>query len=200
MDASEGVRGLEKSRDAMVQTLTDLCRIPAIGPTAGGESEAEKAKRIEALLEGLGLKVERLDAPDDRAPSGKRPNLVARIGKGPKRLWLLTHMDVVPPGDRAAWRCDPFAPKVFDGRLYGPGGAVKAGLGVAGTPARPVGLAFVSDEETGSEKGVQHLIGKGLFAKGDLLLAPDRGSSDGTEIEVAEKNLLWFRVAVHGKQ
>ena len=212
MDASEVFRVLEKSRDAMVQTLTDLCRIPAIGPTAGGEGEAEKAKRIEALLEGLGLKVERLDAPDDRAPSGKRPNLVARIGKGPKRLWLLTHMDVVPPGDRAAWRCDPFDPKVFDGRLYGRGvedngqalvatlGAVKAVLEVAGTPARPVGLCFVSDEETGSEKGVRHLIGKGLFAKGDLLLAPDRGSSDGTEIEVAEKNLLWFRVAVHGKQ
>src|SRR3972149_5884630 len=117
MDASEEFRVLEKSRAAMVQTLADLCRIPAVGRTAGGEGEAEKAKRIEALLEGLGLKVERLDAPDDRAPSGKRPNLVARIGKGPKRLWLLTHMDGVPPGDRAAARGGPFRPKGLGGRL-----------------------------------------------------------------------------------
>src|SRR3989304_5080326 len=193
MDASEVFRVLEKSRDAMVQTLTDLCRIPAIGPTAGGEGEAEKAKRIEALLEGLGVEGGGPRGPGDPAP--------------PQR-------DVAPPGARAAWRCAPFDPKVFDGRLYGRGvedngqalvatlGAVKAVLEGAGTPAGRPGRRLRSRPRGGggSEKGVRHLIGKGLFAKGDLLLAPDRGSSDGTEIEVAEKNLLWFRVAVHGKQ
>ncbi len=212
MDASEVFRVLQKSRDEMVQTLVGLCRIPAIGPTAGGKGEARKAERVEQLLRGLDLKVERFDAPDDRVPDGKRPNLVVKVGKGSKRLWLLTHMDVVPPGDRAAWRCDPFDPTVFDGRLYGRGVedngqalvatlyALKTVLDVAGKTSRPVGLCYVSDEETGSEKGVRYLIEKGLFARNDLILAPDRGNSDGTEIEIAEKNLLWFQVTVHGKQ
>jgi len=135
-----------------------------------------------------------------------------KVGKGAGRLWLLSHIDIVPPGDRAGWRVDPFDPKVLDGRLYGRGVedngqaavattyALTTLLDVAGPPARPVGLAFVSDEETGSEKGVRHLIEKGLFGKKDLILAPDRGVSDGSEIEIAEKNLLWLQVSVHGKQ
>jgi len=203
---------LEKSRDEMVRTLADLCRIPAIGPASNGEGETKKAEMVESLLNGFGTKVERHDARDDRVPSGIRPNLVVKTGKGSPRLWLLTHLDVVPPGDRAGWRCDPFDPRVFNGRLYGRGVedngqalvatsyALKAVLDVAGEPSRPVGLCYVSDEETGSEKGVRHVIAKGLFAKKDLILAPDRGVSDGSEIEIKEKNLLWFRVTVRGTQ
>lgn len=203
---------LERSRDEMVRALQDLCRIPAVGPTSGGEGEGRKADHLGGLLKDLGLKVERFDAPDDRVPSGKRPNVVGKVGKGPHRLWTVAHMDIVPIGDLAAWRCDPFDPTVIDGRLYGRGvedngqaaiatiHALKAVLDVAGEPARPVGLCFVSDEETGSEKGVRHLLSRAVFGKKDLVLTPDRGVSDGSEIEVAEKNLLWFKVTVRGKQ
>ena len=212
MKASEVFSVIDESRENMVRLLADLCRIPAMGPASGGEGEAKKAERLQGILKGFGLKVERHDAPDDRVPSGIRPNLIAKVGKGSPRLWLLTHLDIVPPGDREGWRCDPFDPQVFDGRLYGRGVedngqalvatmfALKAVLEVAGEPSRPVALSYVSDEETGSEKGVGHLIGKGLFSKKDLVLAPDRGVSDGSEIEIKEKNLLWFRVTVHGKQ
>ena len=212
MDPARVFDAIQASRDAMIETLSNLCRIPAVGPAAGGEGESKKADRLAQILKGFGLKVERMDAPDDRVPSGKRPNLVVKVGKGAGRLWLLSHIDIVPPGDRAGWRVDPFDPKVLDGRLYGRGVedngqalvasayALKAVLEVAGEPRRPVGLAFVSDEETGSDKGVRHLIEEGLFGKRDLILAPDRGVSDGSEVEVAEKNLLWFQVTVHGKQ
>lgn len=203
---------LDKSRDDLVRTLSELCRIPAIGPSSGGDGEAKKAAALESLLKGFGLKVARYDAPDERVPSRIRPNLVVKIGKGSPRLWLLTHLDVVPPGDRGAWRCDPFDPQVFDGKLYGRGVedngqalvattyALKAVLDGEGEPSRPVGLCYVSDEETGNERGVQHLIREGLFSKKDLILAPDRGAPDGSEIEIKEKNLLWFRVSVRGKQ
>ncbi len=121
MDTAKVFGAIQGARDAMVDTLADLCRIPAIGPAAGGEGEGKKADRLQEILRALGLKVERMDAPDDRVPSGKRPNVIVKVGKGAGRLWLLSHIDIVPPGDRAGWRVDPFDPKVLDGRLYGRG-------------------------------------------------------------------------------
>ncbi len=212
MDAAKVYEALDRARDDMVRELTDLCRIPAIGPGSGGEGERKKSEALAAILKGMGLKVEHADAPDDRVPGGKRPNLLAKAGKGSGRLWFLTHMDVVPVGDRSAWRVDPFDPKVQDGRLYGRGvedngqatvaaiHALRAVLEVAGEPGRPVGLCLVSDEESGSEKGARHVLGQGVFAKKDAFLVPDYGVADGTAIEVAEKNLLWFQVTVRGKQ
>jgi len=212
MDASKVFEALDRSRDDMVRDLADLCKIPAIEPGSGGEGEGKKAEHLASMLKNMGLKVERVNAPDDRVPSGKRPNLVAKVGKGSGRLWLLTHMDVVPPGVRSAWRCDPFDPQVIDGRLYGRGvedngqatiatiHALRAVLEVAGQPARPVGLCLVADEESGSKKGARYLLEQGVFAKKDVFLVPDHGVADGMEIEVAEKNVLWFQVTVHGKQ
>ncbi len=202
---------LDKMRDDMVSTLTELCRIPAIGPTNGGEGEAAKAAHVQGLLKDLGLKVERFDAPDKRVPGGKRPNLVARVGKGP-RLWFLCHLDIVPPGDRKDWRCDPFGPKVFDGRLYGRGtedngqalvsvlSAYRALAETKTKPGRGLGLALVADEETGSEFGVRYLLTQDLFERNDAFIVPDWGKAEGDEVEVSEKSLLWIKVTVKGKQ
>ncbi len=211
MPLDEVLERLEKSRDDMVSTLTELCRIPAIGPTNGGEGEGKKATFVQGLLKDMGLKVERFDAPDKRVPGGKRPNLVVRLGKGP-RLWFLCHMDIVPPGDPKGWRCDPFDPKLTDGRLYGRGtedngqalvsvlSAYQALVKIKEKPGRPIGLALVSDEETGSALGVKHLLTQDLFQPKDAFLVPDWGMSSGDEVEVAEKSLLWFKITVTGKQ
>ncbi len=200
-----------KMRDEMVSTLADLCRIPAVGPTNGGEGEGKKAAAAERLLKDLGLKVEHVDATDDRVPGGTRPNLVARVGKGP-RLWFLCHLDVVPPGDRKGWRTDPFEPKLMDGRLFGRGtedngqalisvlSAYRALVMEKMKPGRSLGFALVSDEETGSNLGLKHLLTQEVFQRGDAFLVPDWGMSTGDEVEVAEKNLLWLKVTVTGKQ
>lgn len=202
---------VDSMRDDMVSTLTDLCRIPAIGPTNGGEGEGKKAVFVQGLLKELGLKVEHFDAPDQRVPGGKRPNLIARVGKGP-RLWFLCHMDIVPPGEPKGWRCDPFDPKVMDGRLYGRGtedngqalvsilSAYKALLKAKEKPKRALGFALVSDEETGSGLGVKHLLTQEVFEPKDAFLVPDWGMSSGDEVEVAEKSLLWLKITVTGKQ
>ena len=207
-DVLDGVTAL---RDEMVSTLADLCRIPAIGPDNGGDGEAKKAKAVEGLLKRVGLKAERFDAPDKRVPGGQRPNLVARVGKGP-RLWFLCHLDVVPPGDRKAWKTDPFEPTLAEDRLYGRGtedngqslvavlSAYRALAKAGAKPGRALGFALVADEETGSRYGIKHLLGQGLFAQGDAFVVPDRGVALGDEVEVAEKSLLWFRVTVRGKQ
>ncbi len=211
MPLDEVLDRIDKMREAMVSSLTELCRIPAIGPTNDGEGEGKKAAHVQGLMKDVGLKVERFDAPDTRVPDGKRPNLVARVGKGP-RLWFLCHMDIVPPGDRKGWRTDPFEPKLLEGRLYGRGtedngqslvsvlGAYQALLKSKEKPGRALGFAMVSDEETGSYLGLKHLLTQGLFEPKDAFVVPDWGIPAGDEIEVAEKMVLWLKVTVTGKQ
>ncbi len=205
---------VESLRDSMVEALIGISSIEAIGPENGGEGELEKAKYIESLLRDIGIpKIERFDARDDRVPSGIRPNLIAKIpGKADRTLWIVSHMDVVPPGDLSQWNTDPFKPVVRDGKIYGRGTeddgqgivssvfAAKAIIDEGIEPNLSLGLAIVSDEETGNRYGIEHLISQGLFGEDDLVVVPDAGNSDGTMIEVAEKGILWLRVTVKGRQ
>ncbi len=200
----------------MVNALMQLIRVPAVGPENGGEGEMQKAEVLAEILEKAGFdKIERYDAVDQRVPSGKRPNIVAFCSgeTDAKRLWIVTHLDVVPSGEESLWKTTkPFEPLVKDNRVYGRGSedngqsvvasvfAVKALKLLGLKPKRTVALAFVADEEQGSTMGIQHLIGKGLFSKGDLVVAPDSGNEDGSFIEIAEKSILWFRVRTLGKQ
>lgn len=206
---------IEKSRAEMVELETLLSSIPAISPDSGGTGEWAKALALEAWLRKRGVDdIAWLPCPDPRVPGGKRPNLIATVpGSGEGRLWLMSHLDVVPPGEASLWRTDPFAVVEKDGRIYGRGveddqqgltSSVFAALGFLRSGAKPertVKLLFVADEEMGSEYGVQHLLkDPGLFRPDDLILIPDSGCSDGSEIEVAEKNLLWLKLTTTGKQ
>ncbi|MDK2464860.1 MAG: M20/M25/M40 family metallo-hydrolase, partial [Candidatus Korarchaeota archaeon] len=166
---------VESLRDSMVEALIEISSIEAIGPENGGKGELEKAKYIESLLRNLGIsEIERFDARDDRIPSGIRPNLIAKIpGKADKTLWIVSHMDVVPPGDLSQWDTDPFEPVVRDGKVYGRGTeddgqgivsslfAAKAIIDEGIEPNLALGLAIVSDEETGNKYGIEHLISQG---------------------------------------
>ena len=144
-------------------------------------------------------------------PGGVRPNLVVRYpGRSNRNLWLVSHMDVVPPG--TGWNTDPFKPVVKEGKIYGRGTeddgqgiissiyALKALSDLGIKPEFNMNLAIVSDEETGNKYGIIHLISEGVFSKDDLALVPDGGNSEGTMIEIAEKGILWLRIAVKGKQ
>ncbi len=49
-------------------------------------------------------------------------NVLAKVsGSGEGAILFDGHMDVVPPGDEAAWSVDPFAGEVRGGRLVGRG-------------------------------------------------------------------------------
>jgi succinyl-diaminopimelate desuccinylase len=216
----ELARVIESYRNEMVNTLMSLIEVPAIGPDNGGEGELDKALRLQELIREWPFdKVERVDVPDQRAKGGVRPNILAyyygEAGAESQRLWILTHLDVVPPGDLSQWTVtEPFKPLVKDGKVYGRGSedngqsmvaslyAVKALMSLGVRPKRTVVLAFVSDEETGSRYGLGWLVKErpDLFRKEDLVLVPDAGNSEGTFVEVAEKSILWFRVRVRGKQ
>ncbi|GAB6101093.1 M20 family metallo-hydrolase [Thermococcus atlanticus] len=215
---NEILREIEKLRDEMVGTLVELIRIPAISPDYGYEGEYDKAmKLLEIIREWPFDRIERYDAPDERAKNGVRPNILAYYygeqGEESPRMWILTHLDVVPPGE--GWTVtEPFKPVVKDGKVYGRGSedngqsivsslyAVKALMNLGIRPKRTIILAFVSDEETGSKYGIEWLMKEHpeLFKKDDLVLVPDGGNEDGTFIEVAEKSILWMKVKVRGRQ
>jgi len=206
---------INKQKDAMARTLKDLIRIPAIAPENGGEGESRKAEKLMQTLKTIGFdNIERFDAEDERVPSEVRPNIVASCrGKGRGRLWIVTHLDVVPPGEESLWTITkPFEPKIKNGRIYGRGSedngqsmiasifAIKALRSLGIKPERTMMLAFVADEEQGSTYGIQHLVKQKLFKKNDLIVVPDSGNEDGSFIEVAEKSGLWFKIRTIGKQ
>ena len=209
---------IENSAALAVELETELCKRPAISPESGGEGELDKCEFLQSWLKAQGLSLlERYDAPDSRAKGGVRPNLIATIpGNNPSRgkFWIMSHMDVVPPGEASLWKSDPWKLVSEKDRIIGRGvednqqgltssvlaalALVKQGL----TPSRTVKLLFVSDEENGSAYGIDWLLKNhgGLFLKDDTFLIPDSGDSDGSSIEVMEKNILWARFLTKGLQ
>jgi succinyl-diaminopimelate desuccinylase len=202
--------------EEMAAFQTELTAVPALGPESGGQGEGEKVRVIERWLERLRPdEVFQVDAPDPRVASGVRPNLMARLhGRNQGRVWVLSHVDVVPPGEPGLWVTDPWVLKREGDFVYGRGvednqhGIVASFFAAQAfrdeglVPGREVALAFVADEETGSRLGLGYLLNTrpDLFSPDDLIIVPDAGKPDGTLIEVAEKSLLWLRFTVTGKQ
>jgi succinyl-diaminopimelate desuccinylase len=196
--------------------LVGICSIPALGPESQGTGEMAKYRVVrQEVLKMAPDRVEEVHAPDDRVPDAVRPNLLAIFnGKDSSRtFWILSHIDVVPPGELRLWSHDPFRPVVKDGFISGRGvedngQAVVASIFAARAVKETaefglnVGLALVSDEETGSLYGLDYVLKQrpDLFKAGDLILVPDAGNKDGDVIEIAEKHLLHVRFTLRGLQ
>lgn len=209
---------IEGSRDEIIALQKRLTALPALGPENGGEGEHKKAEYLEGYLRNT-LKcddVQLFKAPDDRVPAGFRPNLVARLrGKNSKRtVWVMSHMDVVPPGDVKEWHSDPWTVRVEGGKIYGRGTednqqgivssliAARAFRDENASPEHNLGLILAADEETGSKYGIQYVLEhhRELFGDEGLIIIPDAGNAEGTMIEVAEKSIVWLKFRTLGKQ
>jgi succinyl-diaminopimelate desuccinylase len=208
---------IDSYRDQMIELQTALTAIPAIGPENGGDGELLKANFLKQCLMELGFKNFRhYDAQDNRVSSGIRPNFVATIeGKNKSRfVWIITHLDIVPPGELNLWHHDPYRAYVKDGHIFGRGVednqqdmvasifAAKAIIDEGLTTTNSINLAFVSDEETSSNMGLFYMMDSTdkLFNHDDLIVVPDSGNPQGTLIEVAEKSILWPCFKTKGKQ
>lgn len=218
MPLNENIRKrIEGYRDAMIKLQTDITAIPALSPENGGDGEHEKAEFLKKVLKEFGFaRIDTYQAPDERCRTKGRPNVVAKInGKSAKKtFWIMSHTDIVPPGELTLWKTDPYKVVVEGGRIIGRGVednqqglvsslfAIRAIIEEKITPEFDTGVILVADEETGSQYGIGYLVKAHpeLFTKDDIVVVPDAGNPEGTMVEIAEKSIMWMKVKTTGKQ
>lgn len=207
-----------RQRAEVIAIQRELVARPALNPQDGGEGEEAKARWIESYLLSKGLPpAERFDVPDERVPSKIRPNLILRHpGASERTLWIIGHMDTSPPGDLSQWTGSPWALRIEGDTLYGRGvednhQAITSGLILMESLARSrvvpplsFGLVLTAGEKYDFPRkyGLEALLRAkpDLFRPGDLVLLNDWGNAEGSAMEVAEKGVLWLKIAVTGKQ
>ena len=211
------IKRIDSYREAIIELQIALCAVSAVGPENGGDGEMLKANFLKNRLLQMGFKNFRhYDAKDQRVSSGIRPNFISTIeGKNKNKfIWIITHMDIVPPGELRLWSHDPYSAYVKNGHIFGRGVednqqdmvasifAAKAMIEEGIIPDNSINLAFVSDEETSSNMGLYYMIDSAgpLFNDDDLIVVPDSGNPEGSLIEVAEKSILWLCFKTIGKQ
>ncbi|GMA29593.1 M20/M25/M40 family metallo-hydrolase [Arenivirga flava] len=198
----------------VVRLARALIRIDTSNFGRRAEPERPAADLVEAELAAVGITAQRFE----REPG--RTNLVARWrGKDPAlpALLLHAHLDVVP-ADPHAWTHPPFAGRIEDGMLWGRGAvdmkdfaamivaAVRRLVGEGFQPDRDIVLAFLADEEAGSDLGSVWLVEEHpeVFAGVDTAL----GEGGGYSIDIAggrayfmntgEKGVLTLELTARG--
>ncbi len=186
------------------------------------DGETEAAEYVGALLTGMGLEPEYVDAAPGRTSviarvegSYEHPVDTAR-GERPA-LVVHGHLDVVP-ADPANWSVDPFAGEIRDGMLWGRGAvdmknmdamiltALGEILGSGGRPNRDLVVAFFSDEENGGVYGSHHLVHHRpeLFAGATEAISEvggysvEIGGKRAYLLQTGEKALVWIRLRTRG--
>lgn len=186
-----------------------LVRCPSVTPDA-----ASALDLLESLLRPLGFTCYRLCFEGD----GSYPveNLFAKLGRGTPHLAFAGHVDVVPPGNAARWRHDPFAGMIEDGRLYGRGAAdMKSGLAcfIAAVarlvaerrpPAGAISLLITGDEEGEAVNGTAKLLewaqAQGERFDGCIVGEPTCPEQLGDVAKIGRRGSLTGRLVVRGVQ
>ncbi len=208
---------ISNQEEKVIELEEILTSIPSLAPENNGNGEYKKCLALEEYLKAHGITdLKHYDCPDSRVSGGLRPNLVATIpGKDSSyAVWVCAHLDVVPVGEKSKWNTDPWKATVIDGKIYGRGvednqqgliSGVIAALSFVEQkiiPEHTIKLLFMADEEVGSHYGMGYLVKEHLdiFGKEDRILIPDGGDEKGETIEIAEKNIAWFKFHTIGKQ
>lgn len=207
---------IDSGENIIIDLQKGLTSRPAINPENGGNGEYEKFLYLKEYIEKIGFdKIEEEFAPDERVSDKIRPSLIATINgeNNSKNLWIISHTDVVPPGELKLWDTDPYTATVKNGKIYGRGtednqqsivSSILAARALIENKVKPfytVKLLFVADEEVGSEYGIQWFLkNRNYFSKDDIIIIPDGGDSKGSTIEIAEKSILWINFKLFGKQ
>ncbi|MEA3307110.1 MAG: M20 family metallo-hydrolase [Elusimicrobiota bacterium] len=213
----EILKKIESYENYAIELQRGLTAIPALAPESGGEGEYDKAVWIEKELKKLKFdSIEWINAPQKEAKKGIRPNIIARYKgtKSNRTLWVMAHLDIVPPGEAKLWNSDPYKMEIDGRKLIGRGvldnqqGIVsgilmlKAMMELNYRPEHDIALLLCADEETGSGFGADFISDNKpeTFGKDDMFFVPDSGVEDGSLIEIAEKSILWQKVTTMGQQ
>jgi succinyl-diaminopimelate desuccinylase len=186
-----------------------LIRCPSVTPADEGAIGV-----LADALEALGFTCHRISSDENGGPAIE--NLYARLGTEAPNFAFAGHTDVVPAGDTAAWKDDPFSGLVKDGRLHGRGaadmkgalaamvGAISRYLYEAGAPKGSISLLITGDEEGKALNGTRSLLdwmkAKGESVDACVLGEPTNPERLGTTIKIGRRGSLTGRLIVHGTQ
>ena len=196
------------------EDLRGLIRIPSV---TGSEEAVQR--EVDRLLREIGVATERIetdpaacttdpDFPGAEMPRTSLPVVTGRIGRaGGKRLLLVGHVDVVPPGDPSTWTVDPWGGEIRGGAMYGRGACdMKGGVvailaavralvasGAAGALAGEVLVVSVPSEEDGGQ-GMLAAIRAGCTGDAAVITEPT-----GLDVVIAHAGAITFRLIVPGR-
>lgn len=200
---------------ALAKDLVALCAIRSV---TGDETAARD--HLALALEKASLDVHAWDADpgalatDPAFPGMEVPRtalpLVAGLLRGVqpgRRLLLVAHTDVVPPGDPATWTTPAFAPEVRDGRVFGRGtcdmkGGLVAALAAIRAVATTIGTSGLAGEVVLVGVPSEEDGGAGTFAAiragyvGDAAVIPEPTRLD---IVTVSAGAITFRLTVPGR-
>ena len=186
-----------------------LIRCESVTPNEAGALDV-----LEAALFPLGFACERLKF-------GAVDNLWARLGTGAPNFCFAGHVDVVPPGDTAAWTHPPFEaeaapdPKTGEEMLWGRGardmkGAIAAFVTACetvlanGAPRGSISLLITCDEEgeatDGTVKALGEIVSRGETIDHCLVGEPTNPDALGDMIKIGRRGSINARITVHGVQ
>lgn len=200
------VDSLRPEREAFLQ---ELVRIPTVNPP--GDRYEECARLIGDRLAALGYAVQYVAPPASDGRSS-RMNVVGRLeGQAPRpTLHFNGHFDVVPPGDRGAWKHEPFGGEIADGRLWGRGtGDQKAGIAASIYAVEAIRRAGIRlrgsveqsgtvDEESGGFAGVAELCDRGIISadRTDHVIITE--PLDVDRVCIGHRGVYWCEVTARG--
>ncbi len=193
-----------------VALTRDLIRRPSVTPADAGALDV-----LQSRLQAAGFTTHRLPFSEPGTPD--IDNLYARIGDSAPFLLFAGHTDVVPPGDPARWKVDPFAGDIVEGELIGRGAAdMKGGIAAfaaaafaylekQGPPQKgSIGFLITGDEEgpaiNGTVKMLQWLTGRGERFDHCIVGEPTNAQDLGDMIKIGRRGSLNGRLLVKGRQ
>ena len=200
--------------DQIEADLRELIRIPSI---TGSEEAIQDA--MERLFGEVGLETRRIvtdpvafaddpDFPGAEMPRTSLPVVTGRLGRGGgRRILLVGHVDVVPPGDLSTWSVDPWSAEIREGRMYGRGAcdmkggvvaivaAVRALVASGAAEALDGELLVVSvpSEEDGGQ-GMLAAIRAGCTGDAAIITEPTE-----LDVVIAHAGAITFRLTVPGR-
>ncbi|MBV9064727.1 MAG: succinyl-diaminopimelate desuccinylase [Methylobacteriaceae bacterium] len=192
-----------------VAILQALIRCPSVTPEEGGALHY-----LATLLGEAGFATDVVRFSEPGTPDVD--NLFARVGEGAPHLVFAGHTDVVPPGDLARWRFDPFSAEIAEGMIFGRGAAdMKGGIAAfaaaaleyvqrSNAPRGSLSLLITGDEEgpaiNGTVKLLQWAAARGERFTHCIVGEPTNPDALGDMIKIGRRGSLNAEIVVVGRQ
>ncbi len=194
------LKRIEEMKDEAIELLADLVKAESVNPPGNTRRVMDVIiKKVETFTDDY-----EIVAKDEEAP-----NILITLNRGARPQLLCNgHLDTVPIGEENAWEVDPFGAVVKGNLMYGRGVAdMKGGVGAMLMAAKVLVLEkvplkgslvvnFVSDEETGGDRGAAFLMEKGYYSP-DMVVVGEITNNNG--LAIGEKGLAVFSLTTKGR-